>query len=569
MSTSLYDTDFLARLTMKRLAELNRTRAKVEALERRADALAEAALERRKADLLDALSARAAALSPALRDMSFHVAELKSYLQSVYDADLLGDSLVQQLASEHCIGYTVRLLDLLSEPSKYASKGVAGVLELGTSTLAMFAARPALSQAVVDAGAVSVLIKLLSPLYPTVAVVNTANAIGHLSSFEPARLAFRASGGVGALVRLLRPDVDASAQTASAATLSLLGSRDAVVQDSVRYLGGLSHLVDLLASHDNYLAETARYALLALRHGNVKNQAEIITSIRSNSALAKDFRKLDAASELLRFEDTPLPRPPSLSSSSSLLGGTYNTAAQVRALIDNIADYAAVTGAAPFSPRSTSPRPGSAATTFRASQAPKTLSKFDYLPASPTATLTTRYGLDSPTSSLGRAGDWSLRSGLNSSLVEVETELLRKKHLARFSHDELVLLLEEMGFDSLDLRGVRLHRIDGTSLLAMSEDFLLSELVLPRGKVRKLRALQRAAALFDHIATLPRQGKISEIEMRLYLAGQGASSTEVNKIVKLCRTLVRTDKYDFISFWDFVTSYDWIAQALRIYNVPA
>ena len=128
-------------------------------------------------------------------------------------------------------------------------------------------------------------------------------------------------------------------------------------------------------------------------------------------------------------------------------------------------------------------------------------------------------------------------------------------------------------------------------------------------------------ATFDRIATLPRQGRISEIELRLYLAGQGASSMEVSKVrvhasltaavkgqgaehltcstsshwlahkshpfrltypfalaltlfchaqvVKLFRTLVKTDRYDFVTFWDFVTSYDWISQAFRIYNVPA
>ena len=49
------------------------------------------------------------------------------------------------------------------------------------------------------------------------------------------------------------------------------------------------------------------YALMSLRHGNVKNQAEIITTIRGNSLLAQDVRRLDAASELLRFEDgTPV-----------------------------------------------------------------------------------------------------------------------------------------------------------------------------------------------------------------------------------------------------------------------
>lgn len=53
-----------------------------------------------------------------------------------------------------------------------------------------------------------------------------------------------------------------------------------------------------------------RYALLALRHGNVKNQAETITTLRANAALAKDIRRLDAAAELLRFEEgTPTKAP--------------------------------------------------------------------------------------------------------------------------------------------------------------------------------------------------------------------------------------------------------------------
>lgn len=47
-------------------------------------------------------------------------------------------------------------------------------------------------------------------------------------------------------------------QTASAAALSLLAARDLVVQDSVRYLGGIDHLVNMLSSPDQYLAQVAR-----------------------------------------------------------------------------------------------------------------------------------------------------------------------------------------------------------------------------------------------------------------------------------------------------------------------
>lgn len=72
--------------------------------------------ERRRLAVLGALSERYASLGPALRDMGGAVAELKAYLQSVYDADLLGDPVVQDLATGHAVGFTVRLLEALAEP---------------------------------------------------------------------------------------------------------------------------------------------------------------------------------------------------------------------------------------------------------------------------------------------------------------------------------------------------------------------------------------------------------------------------------------------------------------------
>ncbi len=45
-----------------------------------------------------------------------------------------------------------------------------------------------------------------------------------------------------------------------------------------------------------------------------------------------------------------------------------------------------------------------------------------------------------------------------------------------------------------------------------------------------MQALQRAVATFDRIATLPRQGRVSEVELRLFLAGQGAGGGEVAKV---------------------------------------
>jgi hypothetical protein len=65
----------------------------------------------------------------------------------------------------------------------------------------------------------------------------------------------------------------------------------------------------------------------------------------------------------------------------------------------------------------------------------------------------------------------------------------------RFTAEELSLLLEEMGFDSLDLRGFRVHAVSGARLLDMSEDDMAIDLVLPRSKVRASRRRQWLAFL--------------------------------------------------------------------------
>ena len=80
------------------------------------------------------------------------------------------------------------------------------------STLAMFSGRTSAYSALLQAGAIPALHKLLSPLFPTVVVINAANAVGNMSEDLNFRLSFRANGGVGALVRLLRDDVDSAVQ---------------------------------------------------------------------------------------------------------------------------------------------------------------------------------------------------------------------------------------------------------------------------------------------------------------------------------------------------------------------
>jgi hypothetical protein len=92
---------------------------------------------------------------------------------------------------------------------------------------------------------------------------------------------------VGSLSRLLRDDCAATMQAASAAALSLLAARDPVVSDTLRYLGALPLLVDLLNSPHLNTTEAARCCLLSLKHNNPRNASEILSCLRSNQELCK------------------------------------------------------------------------------------------------------------------------------------------------------------------------------------------------------------------------------------------------------------------------------------------
>ncbi|GIL89985.1 hypothetical protein Vretimale_17956 [Volvox reticuliferus] len=560
------EADYLTRLTVRRLAELNATRARVEALEARAAMAEEYEAERKKLELLQRLQDKYSILSPLVTtDAAIVITELREHLQAVYDADLLADTQLRALTMLHAVAYATRTLDRLSEPGKYAAEGNAGVLELGASTLAMFSTRAGAAAAFTEASTTSVLVKLLSPLYAPVVVVNIANAIGNLAEDLDIRLALRSGGGIGALVRLLRPDCESSVQAAAAGALSLLAARDIVVQDSVRYLGGVDLLVDLLVSADSYTAEAARYCLLSLRRGNTKNQAEIIAAIRANTSVVRNVRRVDP--ELLRFEDaTPRVK-------SSYIPPTSYTTPTKALLRPTTADsYRRPTDMATAVARSVSPSrfksPIAAALTAQSTTARGSLDREMAAAASPVrtslrpTTLAPRYTPPPPSPLEEAQPDYSLGP-----VPEVDNELLKRKHLIRYTAEELAALLQDMGFDKLDLRAFKVNNVAGVDLLDMTEDEMIVRLLLPRHKVRKLRALQRAVALYDRIATLPRQGRLGEVEMRLFLANQGCSTHEVDKVIRLFRSLVHTDKLDFVTFWDFVTAYDWIAQAFRIYNI--
>lgn len=150
------------------------------------------------------------------------------------------------------------------------------------------------------------------------------------------------------------------------------------------------------------------------------------------------------------------------------------------------------------------------------------------------------------------------------------------KHVCHFSNEEVLLLLETVGLDSPSaLDRVRLAGTTGRQLLSLSPQDLELSLGLTKLQARKVGQLQQAVALYDKIALQPGQGTLSEVELRMFLAGRGASSGQTSAMLKLMRTLVsgrsgapEEGDTDLLGCFDFVAGFDWIAQLLKLHRIP-
>lgn len=80
------------------------------------------------------------------------------------------------------------------------------VCDLAAATLCMLSQRVAAHEPLANAGAIPALLQLLDPLQSPCAEDNAAKALGNLSADTACRSLIRSSGGVGALLRMVKDD---------------------------------------------------------------------------------------------------------------------------------------------------------------------------------------------------------------------------------------------------------------------------------------------------------------------------------------------------------------------------
>jgi hypothetical protein len=76
-------------------------------------------------------------------------------------------------------------------------------------------------------------------------------------------------------------------------------------------------------------------------------------------------------------------------------------------------------------------------------------------------------------------------------------------------------------------------------------------------------------ALFDSIATRVCQPRLSDIELRLWLAAQGCSSSEAGRVVALLRNLLLSDPDAPMTAWEWAAGFTWVQHAFEVFGILA
>ncbi|GBF91744.1 hypothetical protein Rsub_04048 [Raphidocelis subcapitata] len=505
------------------------------------------------------------------------VCRLKQHLEAVLDADAGGGGLLADIAQRHCIECAVGIIERAGLPP--LDKPERRLVDLAAATLCSLSQRASADELLLSAGAVPALVSLLSPCHSRRAACDATAAAGNLAGGAAARAALRAAGAVGALARLLRPDAAAPVQAAAAGALAALAAADPIVQDSVRYLGGIESLVEIVASPDDAASEAALRALSALQRGNGRNAEDVARAVRASPALARDYWRLRDAMAVLRPAPREAARAAAAAAEAEAEAEAEDEARRCRAALRalrsaeaadaealNARLAAASADAARAAARAASvgrARPLSAASAASAAAAAATAAAAASAAAAAAAAARGRFG------AAAVARPASPRRAARSP---------QGKHLLSFTCEEVCALLEAMGFDPFDLSGLRRARTTGAELCldlaaAAASDppfmALAAHLGLPSHKARRLRKLLDATALYDAVATRAAQPRLSGFELRAWLAGSGCSAGEVTRVMRLLGALVARDggEADAVTFWEWCVGWAWVTHALEVYGV--
>mmetsp|Transcript_14018 Transcript_14018/g.39651 ORF Transcript_14018/g.39651 Transcript_14018/m.39651 type:complete len:629 (-) Transcript_14018:29-1915(-) len=588
--------DFLAERTVRKLARMQRSLSVAADAE---DRIELAALCREPVELLRAMldtSTHLEQLRPTLQDLTELVTELKNSLQFLADAEELQAFHALEEAECRAVGLVVQLLNRLSEIDPSTLQSVEGVVELILETGVMLSSRTACLDHFREFSGLQVLVNILDTHDHSLMLERGCIIVANLAESALNRYHLRLEGGVSALVSLLDGHMLDGVRMASATALAMMSCSDGPCQDALRHCDGITLLVRMANSPDTRVATVAKLALDCACEKNAQNSSAVMRALRKEQ-IASDGG-FGRAAALLAEVNAILDRESysSYSPSRTVSPNQYRTP-EKRFSYGEPAD--AGLGRSPSPARG---RPRASGWSSPARSASPALGSYD-------TPRTTRYSASvnttlSPRSERGsspaRRTIEILQSSFNFRLgweSDDEEEPLSRLHGSNFlssptrpdaearhstsyalqhlrackppsmlTPSEVYSLLLEMGCLPSEAQQVMDLRLSGAEMLHLSERDMLRKLHIGPIVTRKLVMIQRAGEMFDRMTRTAMQGKISELEFRVFLATQGLRGSDISSLADKFRSL-RAGGDGCVSFLEWAKSYHYFSNLLCTFGL--
>lgn len=134
--------------------------------------------------------------------------------------------------------------------------------------------------------------------------------------------------------------------------------------------------------------------------------------------------------------------------------------------------------------------------------------------------------------------------------------------LALYTVSDVSQLMYDLGLGTVDVQRLRRHAIDGVALQSLSEPDMDYDLRLSPSAVLAVIQAQRAGRLFDRIARYSSQQRITELDLRVWLASSGLRMSAITRLADQFRTMAYADD-GLVCFAELCMNFSWFDGVLR------
>lgn len=113
-----------------------------------------------------------------------------------------------------------------------------------------------------------------------------------------------------------------------------------------------------------------------------------------------------------------------------------------------------------------------------------------------------------------------------------------------------------------DVQTLRRAGVDGVEIQGLTSCAMEIRLDLSRAAMRAVTLVQRASRLFDRVARYGSQTRLSELDLRVWLTGNGLGASAINRLASRFRTMSYADD-GMVSFAELAANFTWFDAELK------